>query len=400
MYQDLFIVDIGNPISPVLINTIFSVQQFFDIHVQGEFAYVIDAIAGYTTNPDMNMTIINIANPTSVNLMGVVVIIKQSVSGVNGGSWWPGRIDVQGRYVYVADTISNLTIIDVSNPVSPKITSTIVVGAFPLSVRVQDTNVYIVNAGGITGFQVDNSVSIVDVSISSIPKLLVNFQAIILYPADLVIQGQYLYIVGQNSAFGSFQVFSLGGPLIQQLEAGGIETGTLTTRSNVAVGNDLDVKGGISVGSSIFVAGGATAMGGFNNVLYLKITITQSQILAMGTTTAVSILSAPGSGKIINIVNAAQLYNYVTTAFTGGGTTFLQYGNTVGGATTTLCSGGFASVTGTLNLYTVGVNSYVGTYVNAVNQNITMTNVGNANYAGGSAASTITMHIWYNIIAF
>jgi hypothetical protein len=48
----------------------------------------------------------------------------------------------------------------------------------------------------------------------------------------------------------------LGSSYIQQLEAGGIETTTLTTLSDATVGNDLTVVGGLNVNQSLNVQGG------------------------------------------------------------------------------------------------------------------------------------------------
>jgi hypothetical protein len=62
----------------------------------------------------------------------------------------------------------------------------------------------------------------------------------------------------------------MGGAYIQQFEAGGIETGTLATRSNMQVGNDLDVRGGLQVARGIETTGPLGVYGGFGSVFVVN----------------------------------------------------------------------------------------------------------------------------------
>jgi len=73
-------------------------------------------------------------------------------------------------------------------------------------------------------------------------------------PIFVAVAGRYAYVV--NDASGTLQVFDLGGAYIQQLEAGAMETGTLQTRDTVTVGNNLDVRGGLTVSASARICGG------------------------------------------------------------------------------------------------------------------------------------------------
>ena len=68
-------------------------------------------------------------------------------------------------------------------------------------------------------------------------------------PRGLFVQGRYAYVIsGTNASAGLLQAFDLGAVYIQQLEAGGMEVGTLATRENMTVNNDLDVRGGATFG--------------------------------------------------------------------------------------------------------------------------------------------------------
>src|SRR6185436_6557341 len=60
----------------------------------------------------------------------------------------------------------------------------------------------------------------------------------------------------------------MGGAYIQQLEVGGLETGTLQTRGNLTVNGDASIVGGLNLGQGLFSSGsigigvstGATAL--------------------------------------------------------------------------------------------------------------------------------------------
>ena len=64
-----------------------------------------------------------------------------------------------------------------------------------------------------------------------------------------------------NLTSNTLQVFDVGGAYIQQLEAGGIETGTLGVRTNLTVFNDADIKGGLSLGTGGLFSAGSVGIG-------------------------------------------------------------------------------------------------------------------------------------------
>jgi hypothetical protein len=70
----------------------------------------------------------------------------------------------------------------------------------------------------------------------------------------VAVSGRYVYVV--NGLASTLQIFDFGGAYIQQLEAGTLETGTLQTRDTATVGNNLDVRGGLTVSASARISGG------------------------------------------------------------------------------------------------------------------------------------------------
>jgi hypothetical protein len=116
---------------------------------------------------------------------------------------------VAGRYAYVANYVGSLQIFDVSNPT--------------------------------------NAISVGSVSTGS-------------GPISVAVSGRYAYVVNFNG--NTLQIFDLGGAYIQQMEAGTIETGTLQTRDTVSVGNNLNVRGGLTVSASARISGGLSVDNG------------------------------------------------------------------------------------------------------------------------------------------
>ncbi len=95
--QDLLILDITNPSSPVLMSMIMTKRLVGDIEISGNYACV--------ANGDNGLSIIDISNPSSPTIKGYYAGSARYVS-------------VSGNYAYVAD-LNGLMIIDISNSSSP-----------------------------------------------------------------------------------------------------------------------------------------------------------------------------------------------------------------------------------------------------------------------------------------
>jgi hypothetical protein len=232
--QTLSIIDVSNPASPLVVGTLGGLgTQLLGVFVQGRYAYVINYNGG-------TMTVVDVSNPTSPTSVATL-----------GGLTNPYSIYVQGRYAYVANLgNSTMSIIDIKNPTSPSIVGTQNDLSGVRSVYVQGRYAYAACAA-------TSSLAIVDVSNPTAPLIAgisTNGNGL----RSVHVQGRYAYVVNGNS--NNVQVVDLGGAYIQQLEAGGIEAGTFATRSNAAIGNDLDVKGGVAVGRNLNVQGQITAI--------------------------------------------------------------------------------------------------------------------------------------------
>ena len=222
----LQIVDVSNPAAPVNVGSVATGVFPLSIYVQGRYAYV----ANYTSN---TLQIFDVSNPAAPVSVGSI----PTGSGSNS-------VYVQGRYAYVANRGSGtLQIVDVSNPASPTIVGSASTGSSPVSVYVQGRYAYVANSAS-------NTLQIVDVSNPAAP-VNVGSASTGNSPYSVYVQGRYAYVV--NSSSNTLQVFDVGGAYIQQLETGGIETGTLNVRDNLQA-MDASFQGGVTVGQSLQIS--------------------------------------------------------------------------------------------------------------------------------------------------
>jgi hypothetical protein len=260
--NQLQIFDIANPASPVLLSTLTG-GGAFDVKVRGRYAYVSDNAA--------NVYIIDVSNPTAP--------VRINTITMQGASNFPERIQVRDKYLYVNVYNGTLQIYDISNPLSPSLVSNTTVGGSPFALNVEGryayTNGKIVDISNPASPSVistsmggsyytavqgryfyNDSGQIYDISNPSSPTLM--GQVTMSTSRGIYVQGRYLYSMNTNN---SLTIFDLGGSYIQQLEAGGIQAGTVTIRGSLSA-IDADIRGGLSVGQGLLVQGDSTFASG------------------------------------------------------------------------------------------------------------------------------------------
>jgi YVTN family beta-propeller protein len=226
------------PSAPVIVGVSSTGGSPSSVAVAGRYAYLVDRLGG-------TLQVINVSIPTAPVSAG-------SPFSLGGGSS-PYSVAVSGRYAYVANYGSNtLQVIDVSNPANPVSVGLAGTGSHPRSVAVAGRYAYVANATG-------NTLQIFDVSTPANPVSLGSV-ATGSGPQSLAVAGRYAYVA--NFYANTLQIFDLGGAYLQQLEVGALETGTLQTRDTATVGNNLDVRGGLTVSASARISGGLSVDNG------------------------------------------------------------------------------------------------------------------------------------------
>ena len=226
----LMVYDISNPATPVLAGTTTVGFNPDDIFIDGKYAYVGENNA----LGSVVFQVVDISNPASM----VVYSAPWTENYINS-------VVVVDGFAYVTTDNEDLSIYNVKNPTSPVRLSSTITGTNPRSLRIQGNYAYLVNEGG-------NTIQVFNISNPTSPASL-GTTATGTAPYGLDVEGRYAYVV--NDTTGNMQIFDLGGAYIQQLEAGGIMSSTISTTNNINIGTDLSVGGGISVGGSVGVQG-------------------------------------------------------------------------------------------------------------------------------------------------
>ena len=166
-HNGLVIVDITDPLSPILAGSYDTSGYAIDVAVAGNYAYVIEY---------ESLLIVDITDPLSPILAGRYEALSWPVAGVA----------VAGNYAYVVDMIeSGLVIVDISDPSSPIFAGRYDTAGSATAVAVSGNYGYIFD--GYNGFL------IVDVSDPSAPTLAGSYDTAGVV-SDVAISGNYAYL--------------------------------------------------------------------------------------------------------------------------------------------------------------------------------------------------------------
>lgn len=257
----LQVFDLSTPTSPVNVGSASTGSSPIFVTVAGRYAYV----ANYNGSSLQVFDVSTPANPISV--------------GTASTGSQPNSVAVVGRYAYVVNNSGGtLQVFDVSTPASPVKVGSVSTGSNPYSVTVAGRYAYVANYGV-------NTLQVFDVSTPASP-VSVGAVSTGSNPAAVTTAGRYAYVA--NYGDSTLQVFDLGGAYVQQLEAGTIETGTLQTRDTLTVGNNLDVRGGLTASGSARISGGLSVDNGTNLTVKLIETSSGAYLSAAGVWTSVS----------------------------------------------------------------------------------------------------------------
>jgi hypothetical protein len=294
----LMVIDVANPAKPTTIGSanVGTGGAANAVYVYGNYAYVAD-------DANHNLIIYNVSNPASPTSIGTV-----STGGTNG----PWDVAVQGRYAYVTGN-NKIQVIDVSNPASPVVagSSSMSGSGLPYQLSVQGRYVYVTDSNG-------NKIFVYDISNPASPVELGNV-AMGSTANGIAVSGRYAFTANASSTFG-FQSFDMGGAYVQQLEVGGLETGTFSANGNAAVNGDASIQGGLNVGGSSQLQGnlsvaGTTTLGSGN------LTVNTSGDITAGFTQLDGSSTANGAGAnstSLTLTSAANfdIGNYVQVSST------------------------------------------------------------------------------------
>lgn len=187
--SNLKIIDISNPDKPSPLG-FYDVPGAYNVHVQGNYAYVSTVSAGHSNPPSLQ--IINSSNPKKPFPEGSVEMPDDA-----------SDVYVQGNYAYVAASRSGLIIIDVSKPTKPAI-----VGSYDTS-----GNALNVTVSGNLAYVSDGDLQAIDISDPAKPILVNTYKTPGVLPAwsrGAYVRGNYAYLADGRAGL---QVIKLNDPV-------------------------------------------------------------------------------------------------------------------------------------------------------------------------------------------
>lgn len=180
----IVVIDISNPLSPVILGSYATEYYILDVAVSGNYVYAVDS---------NNLITVDITNPSSPTLVGSY----DTIGSANG-------VAISGNYAYVADDSkaifdgsNGLSIVDISNPASPTLAGTYA-DVYAYDVAVSGNYAYVADSTGLV---------ILDVSNPSSPTLAGRYSG----NGDsnaVAISGNYVYLVD----YGGLVILDISNP--------------------------------------------------------------------------------------------------------------------------------------------------------------------------------------------
>jgi hypothetical protein len=439
----LVAIDISTPASPVIISTLTGLSTgSLGLTVRGRYAYVV------TDQATAVLNVIDIANPKSMSIVQtftlsvnravccvadgryLFVVAETGASlnvwdianptstptlvatqGTNNGPRW---IVVQGKYAYIANSVGNFQIFDISGlpgAIGSAVGSGAVAGGGLQSLAVQGKYVYVVGSGNklsiwdvsdpttptqtvsfsllttstydvlvrgdvaIVSGSANAMVQFVDVTDRTVPVSLGTLSTSASLPRHLGMRGRTLYVVNNS---GTMATYDLGGLEVTDVRAGDIQADFVEAICDLRSGRNLTVAGGShlsggfisSTDSSVY--GSMRVVGALNSYRpVVSVTTTRTMTIAESG----SLVSfAPASGAGYTITLPAVATSGVWYRFAKGSIANLQ-SVTVAGATAVLngcirfseagTGNNGVVITGKTNII-FGSTSIIGDYVQVV----------------------------------
>ncbi len=269
----LAIFDVSDPNNIIAKGTSGGLSNPWSVYVSGKYAYVACYSSNMLSifdisNPDnivaRGYTSTNLSNPTCVQVSGKYAYVTSlggslsifdvsdpdsivALGSTTSSLSQPRSVSVSGGYAYVVSSNNNLSAFDVSNPSAITLISYTSMNLYsPMWVQVSGKYAYTASWWnyGISVFDVSNPASIVAKGFSGNSN----------YMYSSAVSGRYAYALSTET--NRLSIFDLNHLDTPTASIGGLQAGNLSVRSDVTVGSNLYVRGGLNVGQ-----GGALVSG-------------------------------------------------------------------------------------------------------------------------------------------
>ena len=196
--EGLQIVDVTDPLAPVLRGRAGTGSLAWRVEVVGDFAYVASGTAG--------LVIVDVSDPDSPVIVGTADTSDEAHG-----------VAISGTIALVADHETGLVAVDVSDPASPVLLDTVGLGPVARDVAVSGGHAYVAaNGGGLRVVDISDPTDLVHVGALELPD----------GSWDVLVQGTRAYV---GAAQGGFQIVDISDPtapvLIGSLDTPGVAVG-------------------------------------------------------------------------------------------------------------------------------------------------------------------------------
>ncbi len=233
--DDLKVIDVSDPSAPSLAGSLGIGFAPLSVFVSGRFAYVTDEITE-------DLRVIDVSDPTAPSLAGSLGIGGVSLS-----------VYASGRYAYAAVYNSGeLKVIDVSDPSAPSLAGSLGIGGGPRSVFVSGRYAYVVN-------EAPRDLKVIDVLDPSAPSLAGSL-GVGGIPWSVFVSGRYAYVA--DSSLDELKVIDVSGAELGSAIVHSLEAGSLQVRESLLAQGQLQVTGGVNIGTGGLFSDGNVGISG------------------------------------------------------------------------------------------------------------------------------------------
>jgi hypothetical protein len=255
--NSLTVLDIHtNPAQPAIVGSVRDATKLFGAYgvaMSGQYAYVAaqGCLSGQPcpkSNVGNSFEVVDVSNPASPTIVATLhnTNLPAPFTGTNALAH-ADSTTVSGHYAYVTASYSNrLTIIDISNPIAPKVVSSLLDATnlnFPVDVAVQGNYAYVVD-------QISTGrLTVVDVSNPANPQVVSSLSNAALNGAyRLRLRRNFAFVSGSSS--NAIAAVDISDPLNPRLAASYTDTAHL----HRTTGLDLDPTGRYVVANSPYLS--------------------------------------------------------------------------------------------------------------------------------------------------
>ncbi|MFA5133314.1 MAG: hypothetical protein WC459_00680, partial [Patescibacteria group bacterium] len=227
----LVVIDISNPSAPKKVSTVTTTgSSSWGIDISGRYAYVVNDMLN-------TISVIDISNPLIPRLTATTAV---------GSS--PYGISVSGRYAYVANADSgNVSVVDISNPSAPVQVTTVTTGGVPYGISVSGRYAYVTNLSGY--------VSTIDILNPLAPRVVAT-TVVAANSSDIFVSGRYAYVVDSST----LSIIDISGAEFSSLVAGSAEIGNLQSRNDIIAGGSITANTSLFAGMGGIISNGALSI--------------------------------------------------------------------------------------------------------------------------------------------